>query len=99
MLNCGAIDNLPHEVFVETPGIVDGSGIRPLCIGALPKSLAAFNRRDIEQMELTVEAGVFGDRNLVLQAMLLDPVVDSLTTAERILEDMLKVNAPYLPQF
>ena len=70
-----------------------------MAIGDLPKPLAAFNRRDIDQMELTVEAGVTGNRNLVLQAMLLDPVIDSVHNAEQTLDEMLKVNAPYLPQF
>lgn len=99
MLNHGTITNLPQDVFAETPAVVDASGIKPLCIGELPKPLAAFNRRDIDQMELTVEAAVTGDRNKVLQAMLLDPVVDSVSSAEHILDEMLKVHAEYLPQF
>jgi alpha-galactosidase len=99
MINQGTIINLPQDVFVETPAAVDASGIRPLCIGELPKPLAAFNRRDIDQMELTVEAAVKGDRRLVLQAMLLDPVVDSVRNAERALDEMLKANTEYLPQF
>ena len=99
MLNHGTITNLPQDVFVETPAVVDASGVKPLCIGELPKPLAAFNRRDIDQMELTVEAAVTGDRNKVLQAMLLDPVVDSVSSAEHILDEMLKVHAEYLPQF
>jgi alpha-galactosidase len=99
MLNNGAITNLPQDVFVETPAIVDASGVRPECIGDLPMPLAAFCRRDIDQMELTVEAAVKGDRNVVLQAMLLDPVVDSVAVAERVLDEMLKVHAEHLPQF
>ena len=100
MVNTGQIENLPRGVFVETPGTVDGAGgIYPMTIGDLPKPLAAFCRRDIDQMELTVEAGVTGDRNLVLQAMLLDPVVDSVRNAEQTLDEMLKVHAQYLPQF
>lgn len=100
MLNHGAINNLPPDVFVETPAIVDGSaGVKPVHIGDLPKPLAAFCRRDIDQMELTVEAAVKGDRNLVMQAMLLDPVVDSVSAAERILDEMMKTHAKYLPQF
>jgi alpha-galactosidase/6-phospho-beta-glucosidase family protein len=41
-------------------------------------------------MELTVEAAVTGDRHLVLQAMLLDPVVDSVSAAERVLDEMMQ---------
>jgi alpha-galactosidase len=99
LINDGIITNLPRDVFVEAPAVVDGSGIYPLCIGDLPKPLAAFCRRDIDQMELIVEAGVSGDRNLVLQAMLLDPVVDSVRVAERVLDEMMRVHAEYLPQF
>jgi alpha-galactosidase/6-phospho-beta-glucosidase family protein len=99
MLNNGTITNLPQDVFVETPAVVDRSGIRPLCIGELPQPLAAFCRRDIDQMELTVEAAVKGDRRLVLQAMLLDPVVDSVRVAERVLDEMIKAHAEHLPQF
>ena len=99
MLNRGTIANLPADVFVETPAAVDSSGVHPLRIGDLPKPLAALCRRDIDQMEWTVEAAVKGDRNLVLQAMLLDPVVDSVRAAERVLDEMMKVQAQYLPQF
>lgn len=99
MVNTGQITNLPTGIFVETPGVVDGSGIYPVSIGELPRSLAAFNRRDIDQMELIVEAGVMGNRNLVLQAMLLDPIIDSAINAENMLDDMLKINERYLPQF
>jgi len=70
LINDGIITNLPPDVFVEAPAVVDGSGSHPLCIGNLSKPLAAFCRRDIDQMELIVEAAVKGDRNLVLQAML-----------------------------
>jgi alpha-galactosidase len=99
MLNWGTIANLPADVFVETPAAVDSSGVHPLRIGDLPKPLAALCRRDVDQMEWTVEAAVKGDRNLVLQAMLLDPVVDSVRTAERVLDEMMKAQAKYLPQF
>jgi alpha-galactosidase len=73
--------------------------VRLLSIGELPEPLAAFCRRDIDQMEIIVEAAVRGDRRLVLQAMLLDPVVDSVAAAERIVDRMLELQADYLPQF
>jgi alpha-galactosidase len=98
-LNRGAIANLPDDVFVEGPAAVDASGVRLLSVGELPKPLAAFCRRDIDQMEMIVEAAVTGERRLVLQAMLLDPVVDSVAAAERIVNRMLKLQADYLPRF
>ena len=99
MINAGQINNLPSDIFVETPAVVDGGGIYPLSMGDLPAPLAAFCRRDIDQTELIVEAAVHGDRNLVLQAALLDPVAESIRQAEAMIDDMLLLNAPYLPQF
>ena len=99
MINAGQINNLPRAVFVETPAVVAGGGIYPLSMGDLPQPLAAFNRRDIDQTELIVEAAVRGDRNLVLQAALLDPVAESIRQAEAMIDEMLRLNAEYLPQF
>ncbi|NJN84863.1 MAG: hypothetical protein HC802_22965, partial [Caldilineaceae bacterium] len=99
MLNRGAIANLPGDIFVEAPAVVDASGIRLLHMGELPPPLAAFCRRDIDQMELIVEAAVRGDRRLALQAMLLDPVVDSVSAAEKTLDELLAAHRAYLPQF
>ena len=99
MLNAGAIANLPADVFVEGPAAVDSSGARLLSVGDLPKPLAAFCRRDIEVCEMTVEAAVSSDRNLILQAMLLDPVVDSITTAEKVLDAMIDANEEYLARY
>lgn len=99
MINTGQINNLPRTIFVETPAVVDGGGIYPVSMGDLPGPLAAFCRRDIDQTELIVEAAVHGDRNLVLQAALLDPVAESVSQAEAMVDEMLRLNAPYLPQF
>jgi alpha-galactosidase len=99
MLNHGQIDNLPRDIFVETPAIADSTGVQPVGVGALPKPLAAFLRRDIDQMELIVEGAVKGDRSLILQAMYLDPSTISVRNTEKILDEMLKLNAEYLPQF
>ena len=46
-----------------------------------------------------VEAGVHGDRGSALQALLLDPVVNGISQAEAILDEMLAVHEDYLPQF
>ena len=76
----GQINNLPRDVFVETPAVVNGGGIYPVSMGDLPQAAwPPFNRRDIDQTEIIVEAAVRGDRNLALQAALLDPVAESVT--------------------
>ncbi len=96
MVNGGAITNLPADVFVEGPASVDASGCRLISLGDLPKPLAAFCRRDIDQAEMIVEAAVSGKRSDILKAMLLDPVVDSVSAAEKTIDAMLAANAEYL---
>ena len=38
--NEGCIINLPEGSIVEVPALVDASGVKPLCMGALPKGVA-----------------------------------------------------------
>jgi len=39
------------------------------------------------------------DREKALQALLIDPVVQSYKAAEETLDELLKLEKPYLPQF
>jgi alpha-galactosidase/6-phospho-beta-glucosidase family protein len=61
--------------------------------------LAAIMRREVEIQELVVQAGVHGDRNAALQALMLDPHIHSYAQATHLLDDLLKAHAKYLPQF
>jgi len=42
---------------------------------------------------------VTGDRNLALQALLLDPTINDIGRARAILDDYLQAYEPFLPQF
>ncbi len=97
--NEGCISNLPDDAIVEVPAIVNAHGVHGVHVGQLPKGLAAIMRREIEIQELVVEAGVKGDRNAALQALLLDPHIHSYAQATHLLDDLLKAHAKYLPQF
>jgi alpha-galactosidase len=97
--NDGAITNLPAHVIVETPGIFGGPGAQPLRVGALPPVAAELCRREAECVELAVEAAVTGSRDVALQALALDPMVDDLDMARAILDDYLETHRATLPQF
>ena len=56
--NDGPIDDLPAGCTVEVPGLVDGNGVQPTAIGALPPQLAALIRTNVNVQELTVEAAL-----------------------------------------
>jgi alpha-galactosidase len=97
--NQGAIANLPREAIVEVPAVVGPFGIRPAQIGALPDSIAELCRREAGLVELVVDAAVSGDRQLALQALLLDPMINDIGRARAILDDYLETFHDYLPQF
>jgi alpha-galactosidase len=97
--NDGLIPNLPANAIVEVPGIISGLGIRGLNMPPLPEGIAELCRRELALSSITVDACVHGDRQLALQALLLDPMINDIDTARAILDDFLTTFAEYLPQF
>ncbi len=93
------ITNLPGGAVVEVPGIISGMGVRGMGMGALPQGVAELCRREIAVTQLTVDAVVYGDRRLALQALLLSPGITDLDVADRVLEDYLAAYREYLPTF
>jgi alpha-galactosidase len=97
--NAGQIDNLPDRATVETPVMVDGAGIHPVHMGALPEPVAELCRRETMVAQLCVDAAVEGSREKALQCLLLDPVITDIGTAKKVLDDYLTSYKEYLPQF
>jgi alpha-galactosidase len=97
--NQGAIPNLPAATVVELPALISGSGISGTSVGPLPAPIAELCRREAALVELVVDAAVSGDRELALQALLLDPMMNDIGRAEAVLDDYLEAFATYLPQF
>ena len=77
VLNHGLITNLPTDACVEVPCLVDGSGITPCYVGALPLQLAAMNSANISVQLLTIEAARTKDRRTIYQAAMMDPHTSS----------------------
>ena len=73
VVNDGLIDNLPAAACVEVPCLIDGNGLAPQPVGALPPQLAALMQTNINVQHLTVEALVTGKREHVYHAAMLDP--------------------------
>lgn len=100
LLNHGPlIDNLPEGAAVEVPAMVDGTGVKPLHVGALPETYAAHLRLQCDIIRTVVEAYRTGSKRLLLQALLLDPCIHSIRQAQGLLDDMLTLQAAYLPEF
>ena len=97
--NEGYIANLPEAAIVEVPGVVSRFGIRGVGVGPLPEPIAALCRTQITVASLAVDAAVLGSRELMLQALLVDPMVNDMDQAKALMHEMLELQAQYLPQF
>ncbi len=93
-----AVTNLPEDAVVEVPLLVNAQGIQPVAVGALPEALAGICQLQISIMKLLVEAYRERSKQLLLQALLIDPIVDSYRRAKEMMETMLKVEADALPE-
>ncbi len=94
--NDGLIDNLPRNIVVEVPGVVDGDGVRGVKLGTLPSGIAGLLANQAAVHDLTAEAVLQKSKQLALQALLVDPVVDSARAAEQTLHTMLELQKKWL---
>ena len=93
-----AVSNLPEDAIVEVPAQVDAEGIHPIKVGPLPETLAVICRNQISIQNFLVEAYRQRSKELLLHALILEPIVDSVNRAEKMMEHLLKLEADYLPE-
>lgn len=96
VLNQSVIPNLPADVAVEVPIEVDAAGIHPVSLGPLPDPIAKLLSLQTSVQQLAVEAAVHASKELALQALLIDPVVNSSFAAMGLLEELWAVNQAYI---
>ena len=94
--NDGLIACLPEDIYVEVPATVDAGGIHGMKLNHMPKGFEALLRNRVGVLELTAEAAVCESKELALQALLAEPIVNSLKNAEQLFEMMLNYQKQYL---
>lgn len=103
VLNKGRmITNLPEEACVEVPCLVNGRGILPCYVGALPVQCAAMNMTNINVQLLTIEAARTLKREHIYQAAMLDPHTGSeldIDTIKKMVDDLIEAHGDYLPEY
>ncbi len=102
IMNNGTITNLPANAVVEVPCYVDGNGISVPTVGDLPLGCAAVCSQSIWVQNLSVQAAVDGDDQLLRQAALLDPLTGAVLNPPEVwalIDDMLVEQAEWLPQY
>jgi alpha-galactosidase len=93
--NRGLISNLPEGCCVEVPCRVDGEGVHPQPVGALPPQLAGVIMTNVSVQSLAVEAALTGKREHVCHAAMLDPHTAAELTLDEIwamVDDLLEAH-------
>lgn len=103
VLNTGhLITNLPENACVEVPCLVNGSGIHPCHVGALPVQCAAMNMTNINVQLLTIEAAHTLKKEHIYQAAMLDPHTASeldIDTIKKMVDDLIDTHGNWLPKY
>jgi len=100
--NEGCITNLSDDAIVEVPGYVDTNGVSIPQVGDLPLGCAAVCNASISVQRLAVEAAVWGDVDLLKQAMMMDPLTGAVCDPNEIsqmTDEFLIRQAKWLPNF
>jgi len=98
--NDGLIDDLPNGCCVEVPCKINGNGVHPIAVGAMPTQCAALNRTFLNVVELTVRAALEGNREHVYQAVLLDPNAGATLTvqqAHQMVDELIEAHGELMP--
>lgn len=95
--NKGAIPNLPDDLVVEVPAYCDASGIKPIQMEPIPEGIAATIRLHASIHQLLVEAYDEESKDKMLQAILIEPTVNSYRNAIDMCNEMLALQKEVLP--
>ena len=94
--NKGIIENLPDWIVVEVPAVVDAKGVHGVSLGELPRGFSGLLYNQVAIHDMTAEAILSGSRDIVLQALLVDPIVDKADAAAQLLDFMLDKQRAFL---
>lgn len=88
--NDGSLEGVPLGRFVELPVQVSGDNITSIRRFKLPKPLLSLINLHLDKFQLLVDGVLEREKDLVLQAMALDPLTPSPEKAEEILDRFIK---------
>ena len=97
--NDGLVDNLPQDLVIEGPIVVNKNGIKGVRIGNMPKQIAALLRIEATIQDLCVDAILKKSKELALACLAIDTTVEGFDMAEHIFNEMIEVQKEYLPNF
>ncbi len=102
VLNHGSIPNLPDDACVEVPVVADRMGFKTTIAGPLPEHLAIMVNTTARIESLAVEAAMKKSKELVYQAVYMDPLSSAVCSMEEIknmCDEIFEKNVDYLGDY
>ncbi len=94
--NAGLIPDLPGFVAVEVPAVVGRGGFEGHRFASYPKAFGALLRNYCGVYDVTAEAILTGKRECVVQALLVNPVVDTCARIDEMVDLLLERQSTWL---
>ena len=95
----GMVTGWDPDWVLEMPCKVDKKGVHPMAANPLPLDRFGLLAHVKAYEILTVEAAVHGDRKALYEALLVHPLGPKADRVKIVMDDLLKTNRKYLPQF
>lgn len=102
ILNHGSVENLPYDSCVEIPVVADENGYTRVYHGKLPTVLATLVSYTSSIENIVVEAWANKSKQMVYQAVSLDPLCSAVLSLEEIknmCDELFEVNREYLGDY
>jgi alpha-galactosidase len=96
ILNEGLIPDLPSFITVEVPALVKATGLAGIAFPSYPKGFCGLLRNYCGVYDMTAEAVLTGRRDYVVQALLVNPVVDRCARVDELVDIMRERQRPWL---
>lgn len=98
--NNGALSFMDKDDVVEVKCMINKQGITPVKIKNFDNNLIIGLMKAVKAYEkLAVKAGLYGDYDSALSALLVHPLIGDYNKAKPLLDEMLTANKGFLPQF
>ena len=93
------LENLPENAYLELECEVDSDGPRPKKVGEFPLGLRSQQMLILDIHELTIKAIMKQDRALLVRALSMDPIVQSVATADVLIDEIYEREQEALPDW
>ena len=99
ILNHGALDFLADDDAIEIRAYIGKDGAKPIPAHFDNDHIKEYIKQVKAYEKHAVKAAIYGDRNEALRALVMNPLVGDLKTAEACFDELYEAHKEYLPQF